>query len=245
MRILLLLTASVRPADPSTVQRSEPTLREEDYVEALRRWLGIAAAEHVDVVFCDNSGWDLDRIARRVQGDEGEGLVEFHSFDKADYPAHLGKGAGEATIIDQFIENVLPARDADFVAKCTGRLFVRNASSLLAQAKPGVDALCALDQRLRFADSRFFVLRKQVFARFHGLAEEIDERENRYLEHAFAKRLFRELAGGALWEPFRMLPLYVGRSGTDGTRYDGPRELGEWAVRSVVRAAARKSRMQI
>ncbi|MEP7334216.1 MAG: hypothetical protein ABI717_00415 [Actinomycetota bacterium] len=204
----------------------------------------IAATRRLDIVLCDNSGWDLDRIAHRVRGDL-QPEVEFHAFGASDYPTHRGKGVGEAAIIDEFIEKVLPARDVDFVAKCTGRLFVRNAPSLLAQANSGVDVLCALDRRLRFADSRFFILRKEIFARLHGLGAEIDESENVYLEHAFVKRLFREFADGARWEPFRMLPLYAGRSGTDGTRYDGPRELGEWAFRSAVRVAARTSRMQI
>lgn len=242
MSTLLVLSAAVNPGEPASVVRADPAVRQADYLESLRRWIEVSEARFpLEILFCDNSGWPLEEMARSARQYASRTRVDFVQLG----PTGLGKGVGEAMIVDHVIQSELPERDVDFVVKCTGRLFVKNCLPALRRLGQDVDLMCALDAQLRFADSRFFVARKEVFStRLAGLGPEIDDSRHVYFEHALLRRALGAVADGARWVPFPSPLLFVGRSATDGTKYDGPREQIEWIARAGLRKAVRYTRMQ-
>jgi hypothetical protein len=234
---VILLTASVDPMGRPGLTRVNPEARLADYEQALAAWIEAARDVAADVVFCENSGWPLDSLERLAAARAAPGAVTFLQFRGNDYAPELGKGFGEALIVDHFVDTSF--RDDhrhDLVVKCTGRLFVSNIRAIVSGIAPDTDLACALDGALTWADSRLVIGRQAPFARYlSGLRSEIDESRGAYLEHALMRRVARAIGDGCRWRPFPELPRYVGRSATTGRRLDSPRERARWIVHGALR----------
>ncbi|HEX2234179.1 MAG TPA: hypothetical protein VHG69_12545, partial [Thermoleophilaceae bacterium] len=159
----------------------------------------------------------------------------------------LGKGYGEALILDHFIDNVLSGEHGyERVVKCNGRLFVENAEAIVAHLRADTDVACALDGALTWADSRFLVARAATFASLlHGLAGEIDERRGVYLEHVLMRRIAAAIGAGARWRPLPAVPRYSGTGATGDRPYDGVRERARWILHSALRTLRYRPRSPV
>ncbi|MBA3364402.1 MAG: hypothetical protein H0U03_01265 [Actinobacteria bacterium] len=237
MALLILLTATIDPMGRAGVLRSDPEIRLDDYARSLDRWLDAGSELPAELVFCENSGWPLDRLRELAADRYPSDRLRFLQFSGNDYPAELGKGPGEAAIIDHAIETVLADRaGSDLVVKCTGRLFVRNLRSLLPPATETPDLMCALDGRLTQADSRLFIARAETFVEhLAGMGEAVDEPRGIYFEHVLCRRVLRAIAGGCAWSPFPAVPRYSGWSATRGSSYDRAAGMARWTLHSALR----------
>ena len=237
MRLLVLLTASIDPMGRANVKRADPQARLGDYAASLRNWLAVVRDLPADILFCENSGWPLGELERVVSRSGMAARVTFSQFRGNDYPTELGKGFGEARIIDHAIASVVASDGRhDAVVKCTGRLFVRNARSLLPRRAVDADIMCLLDGALTQADSRFFIARAEVLATsFAGMGPEVDEAAGIYLEHVLCRRVLRAIGEGRTWKPLPARPLYSGWSATHDRRYDSIPMLGRWLLHRPLR----------
>jgi hypothetical protein len=215
-RTVLLLTATIDPGATPMVARGDPAVRLQDYTHALEAWLNSRAARRV--VFCENSGHDLTAL-KSVAAHRCDCEVEFLSFSGNHYGRERGKGYSELKIIEHAIERSELIAESEVIIKCSGRLTVRNATTVLrAIATTQFDIMCFLRQHLAFADSRLFAA-TPLFIReyFSPRIDMIDDFAGIYFEHALACATARALADRRQWRPFPVFPRIEGVSGTDGT----------------------------
>jgi hypothetical protein len=246
--VALLLTATVRVnRGVAGVTAPAAEEREAEYAENLRYHLhhhpGVRR-----IVLAENSGWPLDRL-HEVAGDNPLGKeVELVQLDCNNFPGHLGKGYGEALLIDRALGASRLLAGASHVAKLTGRQRIDNLTALLARVPADVRFLCDLrDHGLyerfglpaagRYCDTRFFLFTRPFFdAHLRGLHREAAAREGELnLEAAYyevLKTLDRE--PGVLCR-FPVEPRYRGMAGHWHKDYGSPRERIKQTVRAVAR----------
>jgi hypothetical protein len=222
MKLLLVLTATIDPGAMTFTVRTDPTMRMADYCNALKQWSNWRASSPwpVDIIFCENSGYPLDNLQRVV---EGRKAIRFIQFDGNKYPSVLGKGYGEAKILEHVFSADPSVGNYDYCVKCTGRIFVSNATRVLRILESAPD-ICSLPMSKRgaFVDSRFFVARPKAFRLLlDGLAESINDTAGIYFEHALAAKISEAIRSGKRWTPFHTLPYYIGVSGSTGERLNG------------------------
>jgi hypothetical protein len=213
---LLLLTATINPM--VEVARANPNVRLNDYLDALKLWWKELESLPVNILFCENSGYDIQIIKDWIISIGAENRVKTFQFDgDKTLVARLGKGAGEAEIYDECFKNGLLAGH-DYILKCTGRLFVKNAKLLIEQAiLENSDFAISFRSPLDLVDTRFFILKYNLYGSYMlGLAKEVNDRQGRYIEHAVLKRLCRAISEGYIWGQFTNLPRFVGVGGSDG-----------------------------
>ena len=122
-RYLLCLTATVTPSQGVTVKRSDPKLRQKDYLEALRFWLHHPDPRLDNILFVENSGNDL-RLFRELVHDENfrSKDVEFVSTLPMSVPSGLHYGWAELKMLDEAFEVSRLVGQSSHLIKVTGRL---------------------------------------------------------------------------------------------------------------------------
>ena len=128
MKICLLLTATVVPQYSSNhLKRREPQLRLNDYIKSLNLW--ISKGPFTRIVFCENSGYDLTMIQKKILPHQNIN-IEFLSYK--DTPVEkYGYGYSELGLIDYAFDNSNLIKTSDFFVKCTGRLYFPKIDKLL------------------------------------------------------------------------------------------------------------------
>ncbi len=132
MRLPLLMTASVDTRGMKGADFSAES-REGMYVETLRFYeREVLSADGSRIVFAENSGWDISRIAER-SGLAGDGRVEFVSLDPDGFDTGRGKGWNEFRLITQAAERSAAIRDSGAFLKVTGRYPVYNIGHFISR----------------------------------------------------------------------------------------------------------------
>ncbi|MDP2071654.1 hypothetical protein [Methylotenera sp.] len=218
-RTLIILTATVSPM--VDVVRANPEARLNDYLKALERWWQEFKSLPVDILFCENSGYDLKSLRDWiVLMNAGNRIRVFQFNGDKSLVANSGKGAGEAEMFDECFHNNLIS-GYDYILKSTGRLFVSNARHLLEQTiNKGSDWAISFRSPLDFVDARFFIIKLELFdAYLLGLGKEVNDKQGAYIEHAMLRRVCRAISDGHKWGQFEELPRYEGVGGTDGKQH--------------------------
>lgn len=236
--LTLLLTATINPGDMILLKRRDPYKRLNDYLSALRRWVRVHGIDNI--VFCENSGsheiQSIVDIAQRTNPP-----VEVLQFCGNDYPLELGKGYGEATIINYALSHSEYIERADYVIKCTGRLFVINSNRTLQCLRSSPDIAVNLDRTLQKADSRFFVVRPSVLRQvMDGFEQQVNDSRGITFENVLANRVLGLIASGVRWSSLAELPLYSGVCGGSNRRYDSgvylAYQIAKWGVQKIARS---------
>lgn len=150
----ILMTASVSTRGMEGARYSDLE-REKMYVETLSYYLHnlLKSAPQQEIVFAENSGWDLNRL-RVSLSEDGIDRVEFIALPKEAFDISRGKGYNELLLINMAIEQskVIQERGAFF--KVTGRYPIYNLSRFINEASDafdkGVEFYCDVK------DHRFF-----------------------------------------------------------------------------------------
>ena len=227
---VLLLTATINTGGTPRVVRSDPRIRLRDYENALRLWLQSGSVDHV--VFCENSGYDL-RSLEAVAASFSQTEVEFVSFEGNSAGKLRGKGFAELNIILYALTHSKLLSRAGRVIKCTGRLNVRAAKTLMAKiGAEKFDVMCDIGRYLTYADSRFFAATPEFISDYlEREMDNVNDFNGIYLEHALACATMRALADRKMWRPLPASPQLIGISGTLGSKItDGP---GKRQIRAV------------
>jgi hypothetical protein len=219
-RVLILLTATVAPMVP--VSRAEPDVRLADYLNALQLWWTALKNETVDILFVENSAYDLKPLSDWIDSVDASKRIKIFQFRaNENLVKSFGKGAGEAEMFDQSLSNNFIS-GYDYILKSTGRLFIKNAESLIKNIieKDG-DWSISFRRSFDLVDTRFFIIRASLFGVYmQGLANDVNDPKGVYLEHAVFRRVCRSIADGRKWVMFNNLPRYEGFSGSDGAKYN-------------------------
>jgi len=234
---VLCVTSALRPAKAMPfLELRDPADRLHQTLCGLVSWLEATPLRRI--VLSDNSGIssELDgfREYAEARGAEFERLAFSGATEKI---AAFGKGYGEGEIMEHAFAHSRLLRDCRTFYKITGRLFIRNFAQLhaLHARDPVVFALSGTPwknrlkrhllrlgyfQRLWRDQTTHTVFYKCTpdFFRRHLLERhrEVDERNGRWLEHAYYLPTMRH---GAV--TFREYPVIVGLRGTLGESYHG------------------------
>ena len=132
----LIITATVNPGDYADALKHEFIgSREKDYENALRFWLTLDAPQLGDIVFCENSNFDLtllkENIAAFAKTEKVERTIEWLSFDGNNRPEGFHYGYAELGLIDYAVQISTLLKRYSYFVKATGRLTFPNISRLL------------------------------------------------------------------------------------------------------------------
>ncbi len=218
-KICILLTATIDPKGVAFTQRNDPIVRENDYVNALTKWV---RTEGFSFVFCENSGYRLDKVKKTVEFFEEKGLIEIIQFDGQDFPRELGKGYGELLIIVYAIKNSKIIETADYIIKISGRYYVNNIKAIAKPLCRNNDIYVMADFRRNFnyVDSRIFAFKPSFVLNYLSKFQDIiNDSKGFYLEHALSRAILRAMSDGYKWMPLPCKPIITGYSGTSNTPY--------------------------
>lgn len=220
VRQLLLLTACVNPNGMSYTVVQDYKVRLNQYL------LGISfVLSHttVPVLFVDNSGFDMSLIKSQFQPFVDEGRLEILSFMGNNYDKSLGKGYGEAVIIEYALQNSILMKKTDVVIKITGRLICKNINTILKLCNHNNTVIAnVLTDKMRRCE-----LRSQVFAApprffndfFIDNKYKLNDSRHYYFEHLLWEASLQWQKEGGFFKEFLFLPVIEGQSGSVGTIY--------------------------
>ena len=156
----LLLTGTIAPRNVPNLKRHAIQDRENDYVQAIEKWLSTG----YPVVFCENSNYHSTRIKTLFEKYPNAEFLQFETQH-----SHLGKGHGEAEILMfAFKHSQLLNQPNYWIVKVTARYFVKNHSVLLKNVHSfeNTQVIANLDDYLRYADTRFFIFSQSFFEQY-------------------------------------------------------------------------------
>lgn len=118
----LVLTATVTPSRGAKVQRGDPAVRRNDYLDALAFWLQLRDARLNRILFLENSGDDLQAFRDLAARSNPHGKrVEFISVPSIEVPEGIHYGIGELRMIDDGLAQSDTVRETTHFVKATGR----------------------------------------------------------------------------------------------------------------------------
>ena len=153
---LVVMTATITPAEGVTLVRADPAVRKQDYLRALRFWLDQRDPRLGKILFLENSGAPLDDF--EVLADGSGKPVEFISVPPTPIPAGLHYDYAEVKMLEYGLARSELWKDSSIMIKATGRLRFPGIAELLDRL-PG-DLEIAVDCRNRgrlFGGKRGFV----------------------------------------------------------------------------------------
>jgi len=212
-KICILLTSCINPNGMSFTKLQDPELRCQQYIDAVNFYL---AKTDLQVVFVDNSGVD---ISNHFTTFITSNRLEILTFNGNNYDRSLGKGYGEALILEHALENSAVIRSSDLIVKITGRLKVTNVMALIKQAYNihNLDILANLREMLSYADSRCFIGSPAFFEELIAHKAEINDTEKVNFEHILLKTIHIRMDAGHRFDLSKYFIRYKGMSGTSGT----------------------------
>jgi len=215
----LLVSTAIRVSADTTTKMLDPEARLNATLWGIEQWLKEAAVESIVIV--DGSGFDYSSRVDELSRGSGK-QSEFLCFqNNAELTRSKGKGFGEGEIVQYALTHSRILTRTPYFAKCTGKLYVRNYRKCLAAYRGsefmsgvyGRNRIHCLDTRLYFA-SRDFWLKHLAQAHFR-----VNDPQGYFLEHSYLDRL-REIGLRSFTLP--LVPIVVGRSGSDDVEYEVP-----------------------
>jgi len=216
--MIILLTGTINAPDTPDLKLTNAVLRENEYFKSIKKWLTL----EYPIVFCENSNYDSEIINSLVK-DLSAGKFEYLKFSTS--KSCLGKGHGEAEIIEFAFNNSVLLKKDSIICKSTGKNYVTNASTIINKMSipPFCDNMVTtiLKKSMTFADSRFFFFKKQFYSDYLlKNLQEINEQGGIYFEHILARSVHDAMSQNQQWSMLPELPFYEGYYGSDGTRYN-------------------------
>lgn len=213
--MILVMTASIKPAQISQLCLTDVETRLKQYCSALRFY--IKCNKFDKIVFCDNSNYSYEYKIELQLAEYKKVQLEILKIN-SDYECveKFGKGYGEGEILEYVILNSRLLKTEDYFYKITGRLIVRNIARLIKKNNE-----TALFNRNLYAykslDTRFWGIKKEEY--IHCLLEsykKVNDDKGKYLEMVFKRDLEK---ASVKYKSFCAFPLIEGYSGTVGKAY--------------------------
>lgn len=199
----IVLTGSVvqsyRRLEKGGIQN--PKLRLIDYICSIKRWLD--QPEIDKVIYCDSSGFHIPEYIFACD------RFKSYAVDLRHVALSKGKGPAECQTIE-YVMGIDHCLSQNFF-KCTGRLFIRNYSSIYNEIDRS-SSLFAMMKSDYYADTRFYWLNRNYYQRWiRDHLNEIDDYAGWHIEHFYAEHCREHQA--------IVEPEFIGRFGHDGSPY--------------------------
>ncbi len=190
--------------------------RKEAYLNTVL-W-AIASTPFQRIVFCENSGFELDCSYLRSSATESNKEFEYLAFTGNKKKAiEQGKGYGEGEIISYALENSELIKKSDMFCKITGRVTIQNIERCI-KGKRNYFMHVEGEKKI---DTRFYCIRIDDYNSFlrHAYID-VNDKNGKYLEHVFYEKI---KSSGFKYRSFYALPWIKGISGSTGMHYDSNR----------------------
>ena len=217
------------------------TDREKMYVESVLYYLKtICRDPRQKIVFCDNSGWNLESVREKV-GDTGD-VIEWISLDPNDFDVSRGKGYNEMILMRQAVERSKFIREAGGFFKVTGRYPIYNVGYFIKKASKAIFEngkkwycdikdhsiykMLGLDWCGQHFDARLYGVSNDFFMeRLVPLTSQCNDYVGgRYIENVFFEAL-KATSPELVVDRFPLEPHFGGREGISG-----PSSYWTWSV---------------
>ena len=215
--LVLLLTACINPKGMLNTVLQNKDKRLAQYKAALDWYL---QNTNVKIVFIENTCFDISNdYFEYIKS----GRLEILTFDGNNYDKKLGKGYGEALIIEYGFKKSQFIKEAKDIVKITGRLIIKNTEQLLNHSKPGT-VYCNLvkaKSRKNTCYSIFFRVPKSFYTKyFLKNIDKINDENLYYFEHYLNDCCNAWKKDRGKWKEFWLPILICGQSGTSGANYN-------------------------
>lgn len=215
----LLVTSCINPSAPLT-NLSNPTDRLALTIEFLMRWL--EKFPSIRIVICDGSDFNFDPILHDVFPTAEIECLHFQNSAKS--VSRYGKGYGEGEIVNYAIANSKTLKSADYFAKITSKLYLKNFEDCLELWNGRFAAFAQfklIESRDKVAfcmlDTRFYIASKSFYFKYLSDAHlNVRDLDGYYLEHSFKDHLVKNNIE-SFGLPFA--PIFEGVSGSSGKEY--------------------------
>lgn len=209
MKEVILMTACVNPNGMTETNLQNPEIRLLQYKRALSWYL--TNTTH-NIVFVENTGVNLEKDYKKHID---AGRLEIFTFYGNDYKKELGKGYGEALIIEYALKHSAILANTDRFVKITGRLICKNINFLMKYARKRnfVYGKILFMKNRFWCESRIVIFPREIIVNeVMPRMKYINDSESYNLEHCLydciknIKTLFP--------------PIIYGQSGTSGKKID-------------------------
>lgn len=217
--ICIILTCTIDVNNIVMMERSETRLRYDDYKIAFKKWL--IDKNVTQIIFVENSNYDLTEF-KQIHSELGsEKLVEFLSYNGQTFPRELGKGYGEAMSLEYVVlHSDLFSKNDKFI-KINGRYYVPNIARFIFHfLSTEKDIMADFSNNLSWSDSRLFGGSKKFISEY--LIQKVkksNDSSGLYFEHLLARAIHKAMSDGLQWVSIPCVFLIEGISGTTGKLY--------------------------
>lgn len=213
--MVLVMTASVKPAKVGQLCITNAEIRLRQYCAALNFY--ICCEKFDKIVFCDNSNYAYEYDKELQLAKNKKIQLEILKFNSNyEIIEKYGKGYGEGEILKYVILNSSLMKEEDYFYKVTGRLIIKNISSIVKKHE-----YSALFNRNLYSfkslDTRFWGIKKEEY--IHHLMDsykKVNDNQGNYIEMVYKKELEK---ANIRYKSFYVFPLVDGYSGTIGKKY--------------------------
>ena len=241
-RYLLVMTATIIPAEGAGVRRADPRVRLEDYKQALRYWLAYEHPAADRILLLENSGADLTEL-RKIAADENPRgkPVEILSVPGNQIPDGTNYGYTEMQMLDEGLLLSSLREETTHMVKATGRLIFPAVGKALDMLQKPFELMVEC-RKLGFprsgfdASTQLFVCSHDFYDRvLRDSKREMNSTDVRLLEHLIFRRVipFKGQPGIYLRFPCNIDP--VGYSGFKSKSYNSPATAVIRAIRASLR----------
>lgn len=209
MKNVLLMTSAIDAAQ-NLVNVKDPRERLLHYLSSLLSWLKYGPFDQI--IFCDNSNtsYPLSRLTDIATKERK--AVEVLAFDGNRDSSKLGKGYGEARILEHVFSHSRMYMASSIIWKITGRLFVENVVRLEEMHR------CA-DNVFDGGDTRFFKVHRDLFEEnLLPSYKNVDETKGKCIEIVH-EDVLRPLFQRNQVSHFKEKPIFLGQAGGTGVVY--------------------------
>lgn len=213
--VVLLLTACINPNGMLYTVLQDIELRKKQYIESLTFYL---TQTQYKIVFVENSNIDISHL---YQKEISEGRLEYITFNGNNFDRSLGKGFGEALILEYAFLHSKFIAQCHYVVKITGRIIVENVLELIDSCLFNKKSVyCELGLRGKTALSVFFVAHKDFISLFLSKKDFINDSANCYFEKVLFQSISEWRKGAGHKYDHFYLPIRLrGVSGSTGMVY--------------------------
>lgn len=188
--ILLTGTIDTSKFNNSMTTLSDLQTRLSHYDSAIKKW--IKKTDFQKIIFIENSGYKFDdkpyvELAKKY-GKQFEYILATAYVDET---IKYGKSYGEIKIMNEAVEKSKLLKDEDSFYKCTGRLFIKNANSILKEKHNKKSVFQGVPSD-KWVFTWFFEVEKDFYLSVLSDAyKEVNDYKDIYMENIYYKRLIK------------------------------------------------------
>lgn len=210
----LIITGTMSVGDTPFVAVRETEVRILEYLCSFVEWITRTSVH--TITYSDNSrcaGLDLGAICAFAERHGKTFRVRPFAGNRGAQTRGKGHGEGES------LEHALAGHGVSPFYKVTGRLFVPNFDEIARRHSEDPNVVGIVEGQRGYMDTRFFKMDPLFYGRtLAGKHEEVDDPAGRHLEHVYHDAL-AGVSGNLV--RFALRPSFIGRSATNGNRYEG------------------------